>query len=93
MASIIFQDFESEEKEEAVKWYAKERPLYEALAKKLEDDIHNMIKAENLRHYEVQSRAKSIDSFKEKIEECSNFVPKKNAGSFSSQSYCKRKIR
>lgn len=48
------------------KWYQDCRPLYISLSSKVESIIRDVFKAENISYYSVTSRAKDIDSFKEK---------------------------
>lgn len=52
--------------EEAVKQYTSQRSLYEALAKKVETVIREVLDSEGVEYHSVVSRAKEIDSFHRK---------------------------
>ena len=51
---------------EAVEWYRQNRILYEALAKKVESIIREILDSKNVNYYSITSRTKSILRYKEK---------------------------
>ena len=51
---------------EAVEWYSKNRIIYEALAKKVESVIREILKLEGIDFYNVSGRAKTIESYEKK---------------------------
>jgi putative GTP pyrophosphokinase len=51
---------------EAVAWYSKRRFVYEALAKKVESIIRELLESENVSYHSVTCRAKSIPRYEEK---------------------------
>ena len=51
---------------QAVEWYSKTKILYEALAKKVESIVREILKSKDINYYRVTSRAKSIPRYEEK---------------------------
>lgn len=54
-------------KDEAVQWYAQNRGLYKKLAEKVHNIILELLEESNITIHAVTSRAKELDSFKNKI--------------------------
>lgn len=52
--------------EEVIAWYVKRQPAYEALAKKVESIIREILEAAGINYYSISCRAKPVDSFREK---------------------------
>lgn len=52
--------------EEAVEWYSRTRIVYEALAKKVESIVKEIVDSKNVNYQSVTSRAKSIVRYREK---------------------------
>ncbi len=50
----------------ATKWYEKNRPLYESLARKVEDIIKENLEQKSIQYHSVTSRGKSSESFSNK---------------------------
>lgn len=51
---------------EAVEWYVKNRVLYQALAKKVESILREILELNKINYHSISSRAKTIASYKEK---------------------------
>ena len=51
---------------EAVGWYAKNRVIYEALAKRVESILQEILDYRKINYYSISSRPKTIESFKRK---------------------------
>lgn len=52
--------------EKAILWFSKNRALYEALAKKVESIVKEILDSENINYHSITSRAKNIDSYEKK---------------------------
>ena len=55
--------------EKAVEWYSRTRIVYEALAKKVESIVQEILESENINYHSVTSRAKSIPRYEKKASE------------------------
>jgi ppGpp synthetase/RelA/SpoT-type nucleotidyltranferase len=55
--------------EAAIKWYEENRPLYESLARKVEDVIRENLEQSNVVYHSVTSRGKSLESFTAKAKQ------------------------
>lgn len=62
--------------EENKKWYEEQRPLYEALCKKVENIIREVLIKENIPTVSVNSRVKTIESYVSKIDKEIDYDPK-----------------
>lgn len=52
--------------EEAVEWYTNNLSLYNQLASKVESDVKDILRQENINFHSVTSRAKDVSEYKEK---------------------------
>ena len=52
----------------AIKWYQEKRPLYESLARKVEDIIKEYLEQKGIQYHSVTSRGKSLESFSNKAQ-------------------------
>lgn len=52
--------------EKAVEWYSKNRVIYQALARKVESIIREILESKSINYHSITSRAKTISSYKEK---------------------------
>lgn len=50
----------------AIKWYEDNRPLYESLARKVEDIVKENLEQRSIQYHSVTSRGKSLESFTNK---------------------------
>ncbi|QWH38135.1 hypothetical protein EXW53_15185 [Bacillus mycoides] len=62
--------------EEVVNWYRSNKPLYEALANKVEGIIKDVLNQDGLTYYLITSRAKELDSFTKKAKKDKYSDPK-----------------
>lgn len=51
---------------EAIEWYSQMRPIYQALASKIESILRDVVDAASINYYTISSRAKTIDSYERK---------------------------
>ena len=51
---------------EAVEWYAKNRGIYEALAKRVESILQEILDYKKINYYSINSRPKTVESYKQK---------------------------
>lgn len=51
---------------EAVEWYSKNRFIFEGICKKVEAIIQEVLNIEKINYYSITSRAKSIESYRQK---------------------------
>ena len=51
---------------EAVEWYSKNRALYQALAKRVESIVRQILEFQKINYHSITSRAKTMDSYKRK---------------------------
>jgi ppGpp synthetase/RelA/SpoT-type nucleotidyltranferase len=51
---------------EAVEWYSQTRPIYHALATKVESILREVVDASSINYYTISSRAKSVESYERK---------------------------
>lgn len=61
--------------EKSVLWYSQKRPLYELLSKKVRDLIDEVLHSEKINYASIEFRAKTIESFKRKLEKGITFKP------------------
>lgn len=52
--------------QEAVEWYAKNRILYQALARKVESTVREILDLNKINYHNISSRAKKIESYRKK---------------------------
>lgn len=57
---------DSKKVKKAVEWYSQNKHLYEALAKKVESVVEEILESRNLNYHSITSRVKSIPRYKEK---------------------------
>ncbi|PEF53888.1 hypothetical protein CON56_02530 [Bacillus thuringiensis] len=62
--------------DEVVNWYKNNKPLYEALAKKVESIIKDVLDQNGLTYYLITSRSKDLDSFANKAKKDKYADPK-----------------
>jgi len=51
---------------QAVKWYAQNRALYDALARKVETIVREIVQSNNINFHSISNRAKKISSYRKK---------------------------
>lgn len=51
---------------EAVEWYSQTRPIYQALATKVESILRDVLASASINYYTISSRAKSVESYERK---------------------------
>jgi len=71
-----FEFFNEEKINSYVQWYSEKINFYEKLAKAVENVLKIILESKNIEFHEITSRAKSLDSFENKIRKGINFNPK-----------------
>lgn len=65
----------AEKVHKAVEWYTARRPSYEALARRVESILREVLEAKSLNYHSISSRAKEVPSYKRKASEAKYIEP------------------